>query len=231
MQWGETMDRMRKEASMVFGVPESMMGDASGRTFDNADAEYAIFLEHRFAPLIGLIDDQLDVLTGGYADDLYLRHDMSDLWVLKRHRRAEEDRMAAELERGTITFNDYRDFLNLEPIDAPWARVHWIHPGLLAGYVHDPGDATEASKAPMGGQPAAPDPGATAQAGAAQGAGIASYNAQTNANAASLRLVAGGAQGRPISGGQGGFEQRDARTPELEGKQGGARYPGSPAWR
>lgn len=240
LQWGDTMDRMRKEASIIFGVPESMMGDASGRTFDNADAEYSIFLEHRFAPFIGLVDDQLDVLTGGYSDDLWLRHDLSDVWVLKRHRRAEEDRMAAELERGTITYNDYREFKGLEPIDAPWARVHWLPPGKAAAYADDPADGTAAAKTPLLGAPQPADPGAEAQAGAQQGAAIASFNAQTNAGAARLRLAAADGQARQVSGGQGGFELRHDRPRELEaadpadveveGKQSRARA-GRPTWR
>jgi HK97 family phage portal protein len=243
MQWGEVMDRMKKEASMVFGVPESMMGDASGRTFDNADAEYAIFLEHRFAPLVGMIDDQLDMLAGD-DPELYLAHDLDDVWVLKRHRRAEEDRMAADLDRGAITYNDYREFRGLEPIDAPWAKVHWVTPGKLAGYAVDPADAAAAASAPMGGQSQPVDPGAAAQAGAAQGAELAGYNAQTNANAANLRLVAGEGQGRSPGGGSGALALTHARTaaleaaptPELEGKESRARAdrrPGvePPVWR
>lgn len=234
MQWGEVMDRMRKEASMTFGVPESMMGDASGRTFDNADAEYGIFMEHRFAGLAGMIDDQLDVLTGAYSDDLWLRHDLSDVWVLKRHRRAEEDRMAAELERGVITYNDYREFLGLEAIDAPWARVHWIMPNKAAGYADDAGDADEAAKTPIlsPGAGAAPaDPGMEAQNGAALGAGLASYNAQTNANAATMRQAVAQGQGRSSGGGFGALQLAHARPAELEGKESRAR-PGRPAtWR
>lgn len=178
MQWGEVMDRMKHEASMVFGVPESMMGDASGSTFDNADAEYAIFLEHRFAPLIELIDDQLDLLTGGYDDDLWLRHDLSDLWVLKRHRRAEEDRQAEELRRGTITMNEYRAFLGLPGIDAPWANVHWFEPNKAAGHDGDATIADEAVKAPIlspggGGGAPPPDPGGDpGQQGGDQGGGF-----------------------------------------------------------
>ncbi|MBC8094082.1 MAG: phage portal protein, partial [Pseudonocardia sp.] len=120
MQWSEVMDRMKREATMVFGVPESMMGDASGRTFDNADAEYAIFWEHRMGPLLALLDDQLDVLTpGGFDDELYLRHDTSDVWVLSRHKRAEQDRAAADLGRGAITIDDYRERIGLERLDVP----------------------------------------------------------------------------------------------------------------
>lgn len=226
MEWTSTMDRMRKEASIIFGVPESMMGDASGRTFDNADAEYSIFLEHRFAGLIGMIDDQLDVLTGGYADDLWLRHDLSDLWVLKRHRRAEEDRMANELDRGTITMNEYRDFLHLPPIDAPWARVHWFLPGKAAGDDGASGDAKAAAETPIlqgGGPPA--DPGAEAQAGAAQGAGIASFNAQTNSAGARL---AGREQLRLAAAHTDGLET--GAVGDVEGKQGRA-HSRAPSWR
>lgn len=234
MQWSEVMDRMRKEASIVFGVPESMMGDASGRTFDNADAEYSIYLEHRFAPLIGMIDDQLDMLTGGASDDVYLLHDLSDVWVLKRHRRAEEDRWAADLDRGAITFNDYREFRGLTPIDAPWARVHWLPPGKAAGWQQQAGDAAEAAAAPMLGQAQAADPAAEAQAGAEMGSQLGAYNAATEANANRLRLVAGQSQGRDTGGG--GLELAHGRPAELEtaapleleGKEGRARAGGGP---
>lgn len=33
-QWADTMDRMRKEVSIAFGTPESVLGDASGRCVD-----------------------------------------------------------------------------------------------------------------------------------------------------------------------------------------------------
>lgn len=203
----------------------------TGNTFDNADAEYGIFMEHRFAPLAELVDDQLDVLTGGYSDDLWLRHDLSDVWVLKRHRRAEEDRMAAELERGVITLNDYREFLGLDPIDASWARVHWIAPGKAAGHVDDAGDGKEAANTPVLGQPQPADPGAEAQAGAEMGAGIASYNAQTNAAAANLRQVTAAGQGRSSGGGFGALTLAHGKPLELEGKQSRGRPGRAAIWR
>jgi HK97 family phage portal protein len=244
MQWGEVMDRMKHEAAMTFGVPESLMGDASGSTFDNADAEYAIFLEHRFAPLMELIDDQLDLLTGGYDDDLWLRHDLSDLWVLKRHRRAEEDRMAEELSRGVITYNEYREFLGLPEIDAPWARVHWIPPNMAAGYETDPGDAEEAVKTPIltaggGGMGAAPpepgadqsgdqggfDQGGFDQGGFDQGGG---FGALLDAGGDQLALPPGAADGGDGAGmrdaGQDQFTLAHGRpVAGLEGKEGRAR--------
>lgn len=229
VQWGDIMDRMRKEASIVFGVPESMMGDASGRTFDNADAEYAIFMEHRFAPLVKLVDDQLDALTGEDDDDLWLRHDLDDVWVLKRHRRADEERMAADLDRGAITMNEYRKFRGLDPIDAPWARVCWVMGGKAAGWVEDEGDAAAAAAAPMIGSPPPGDSGGTPgepgpQFGNAPNpAELASFNAQTNANAANLRGVAADGQGRSPGGGAGQLQLAHLAPRQLEGKQGRAR--------
>jgi HK97 family phage portal protein len=253
MQWPEVMNQMRKEASIVFGVPESLMGDSSGRTFDNADAEYATFWETRVGPLIDLLDDQLDVLTGGFADDTYLRHDVSDVWVLARHKRTEEDRAVADYNSGLITIDDVREVKGHERLDIPATRVLLLPPQkvIVAQSEEAADDAKAVAELPMlgspsgGGAPAGGDAGGGADA--AQTQQLASYNAQTNANAARLRLVAGQAQGRPTSGGVGAFSQRDAlgddgEVPEVkaapdadvEGEQRGAREAGAfrpPAWR
>ncbi len=236
MQWGDVMDRMKAEAAMVFGVPVSMMGDASGRTFDNADAEYSVFMEHRFAPLLALLDDQLDILTGGYSDDLWLRHDLSDVWVLARHRRSQEDRASADQAAGILTIDDVREVKGLPRLDVPASRVLWVPPGRLAvadGEEGHDADAADAAAAPQGGMAQPADPAEAAREGAAEGAEIASYNAQTNA--AGLRVVGGVGGGAPI-----GLDQRSAPvpapppTPELEGKQSRARdraRPPAPVWR
>lgn len=252
MLWGEVMDRMRSEASMTLGVPQSLMGDASGSTFDNADAEYAIFMEHRFAPFIGGIDDQIDVLSGADMDDAYIRHDTSDVWVLKRHRRADEDRMAADLDRGAITFNEYREFRGLGPIDAPWAKVCWIAPQKIAGYVSDPGDAASAAQAPMAGAAAAGQGPGMGLGDAGAGMGTADpLDTPGNTLAlpagpsggADLRQLTAGGQGRSPGGGQdgNGFEMAHlshdeieaAGLGELEGKQSRARADRAPrpTWR
>jgi HK97 family phage portal protein len=252
VQWPEIMDQMRKEASIIFGVPESLMGDASGRTWDNADAEYSAFWETRLGPLLGLIDDQLDVLTGGFADDLYLRHDTSDVWVLARHKRTREDRAAADHAAGLLTVDDVREVKGLPRLDVPASRVLLVPPGKVVVPLSAAAqaDADDVAELPMMGTPTAGDGAAVDPAEVQQ---LASYNAQTNANATRLRLVAGAAQGRPTSGGAGVLERRSAdggdaeaaaevkaaeRDPEqdLEGEQSGARdhraaFPAPPTWR
>ena len=159
-QWGDTMDRTKREICVAFGLPESVVSDASGQTFDNADADYAKAWEHGMLPLFRLLDAQLDVITpGGFDDDTYLAHDVSDVWVLGRYKRAREDRAVADFNSGIITIDEVREIKDLEPLKVPGTRVLWVPAGRLAIADADPahdGDAEAAGKAPMGGQPPAP---------------------------------------------------------------------------
>lgn len=160
MMWGDTMDRTKREICVAFGFPESVISDSSGETFDNSDADYAKAWEHGLLPLFGLLDAQLDVLTpGGYDDDTYLAHDVSDVWVLGRYQRAREDRAVADFNSGLMTIDEVREAKELEPWDVPATRVLWIPTGRLAvgdeESAHD-GDAEAAGKAPLGGQPPQP---------------------------------------------------------------------------
>jgi len=161
MQWGDTMDRTKREICVAFGLPESVVSDSSGQTFDNSDADYAKAWEHGMLPTFDMLDTQLDVLTpGGYDDDTYLSHDVSDVWVLGRYQRAREDRAIADFNAGIITIDEVREIKDLDPWNVPATRVLWIPPGRLAVGDEDPahdGDAEAAGKAPLGGQPPPPE--------------------------------------------------------------------------
>lgn len=183
-QWGDTMDRMRRELSIAFGVPESVLGDASGRTFDNADAEYEGFWQHKMGPLLRMLDAQLDVLTpGGYDDDIFLQHDVSDVWVLGRHKRAEQDRALAQYQAGAVTLDYVREKLEQEPLNIPATRTLHIPPGKIIAddgtHEHD-GDADAVAALPMMGTPQPVDPAAAAQAGAEQGSALGARIAENN---------------------------------------------------
>jgi hypothetical protein len=112
----------------------------------------------------------------------------------------------------------------------PATRVLWVPAGSLAvGDDDHPDDAADAAAAPQGGMPppAEGDGGTTPE----QAGDVASYNAQTNAAAARLRVV-GGTNGATNAG----LQLRHAQpaeleaggSPELEGKEGGARADGVP---
>lgn len=126
LMWGELSKAAKEDICSAFGVPPSLVTGASGETFDNADADYAAFWELREKPFLGIVDDQLDVLTGGYDDDMLLRHDLSGVWVLGRHQREREDRAAADLDRGVITYNEYREITGRERVKNAAADVLWI---------------------------------------------------------------------------------------------------------
>lgn len=237
MMWDNLQKFTRADIAIAFGVPESVLGDASGRTFDNADAEYAMFWEHRMQPLLASLDDQLDILTsGGWDDDLFLWHNTSDVWVLGRHQREREDRAAADLERGAITIDEYRQITGKDPWDVPATRVLYVAAGRVpVGDAKHPGDADETAKLQQLGMGQPADPGAEAQAGAAIGSAEGARIANDNVNAQRLRLVAGEGRAAPA------LEQRDLLggrvVLELEGEQsrarpGGEGEPGGPAeWR
>jgi HK97 family phage portal protein len=212
-QWSEGMDRMRKEIAMTFGVPESVMGDASGRTFDNSDAEYEVFWSQTMKTLLDLLDDQLDILTGDYDDTLYLRHSVADVWVLNRHKREEIKQAGDDFAAGLITLDEYRVIAGKEPFNQPWSRVVMLPGGKVPAGT--PEDVAEVAKLQMLGSPPAPDPATEAQAGAQQGAAAGIRQAENINNARSLRLV----DQRP-----GALEQRGIENMiELEGRETSAR--------
>lgn len=231
-QWGDTMDRMRKEISIVFGTPESVLGDASGRTFDNADAEKANWQEDTLVPLWAMLDDQLDVLTGAYDDTLFLRHDISDLWLLKRHQRADADRAAQDFAEGRCTLDEYCVAVGRPPYNQPWSRVVYLPTGTVPAGA--PEDVAEVVKLQQLGMGMAADPAEEARAGAEQGSQLGARMADNINNSRQLRLAASG--GRAVSGALDGKDLRPGGGPPLidldaldryarerEGKQGGAR--------
>lgn len=231
-QWSDTMDRMRKEVSIAFGTPESVLGDASGRTFDNADAEKANWLEDTVTKMADLLDDQLDILTGSWDDVLFLRHDYSQEWVLGRHKRDEIDRASADLKEGRITLNQWYVIAGREEIDEPWARVLFLPSGVvLAGA---PEDIEAMAKLPMLGTPQAADPEVEARRGAGIGSQLGVRAADNINSATNVRML--NAAGRGGTGPR-ALEQRDALamlTAEgLEGKESSARERGGDAagWR
>jgi HK97 family phage portal protein len=158
MLWGELSKATKEDICAAFGLAPSLVFGASGETFDNADADYAAAWEHRIKPLLGLVDDQLDVLTGGYDDDLLLRHDLSGVWVLGRHRREEQDRAAADLDRGAITYNEYREITGREPVKAAAADVLWVAAAGKMAVAADESTARDAVDTPVATALPAPNP-------------------------------------------------------------------------
>lgn len=197
LMWGELSGATRKDISMTFGVPESVLGDASGRTFDNADAEYELFWMGRMLSLCRTLDDQLDILTGGYDDDLFLRTDLSKVYVLGRHQRAEEDRASADFKDGIRTLDEAREVKRLDPLDVPGSRVIWLPGGAIP--LGSPEDTEAAAQLKTAGVAEPADPGESAQIGAARGAAIGQRINENNTDARTLRLAASNGNRAPVA--------------------------------
>jgi HK97 family phage portal protein len=214
LMWGELSNATKEDISMVFGVPRSILTDSAGQTFDNTDADWAIFWEGRMKSLLGTVDDQLDILTGGYDDELYLRHDLSDVWVLGRHEREQADRAAADLERGAINVDEYREITGREPIGVPATQVLWLPTnGRMAAGESDL--AIEAAATPLaGGGQSAPE-----DAGEEPPVELPAGRSDT------MRLLPAGR--RQAGGGAENENLEREPPPDKEGKQGPPRLGGS----
>lgn len=174
MQHVETRQATKKEILMAFGVPETRAGDASGRTFDNADAETEMYWRDTMRAHCDLIDQAFDTLTaGGIEDDIFTVHDTSSIYVLNRDEKDKEGRYAAMFQDGLITADEFRDETGKDPMDRPGSKVLWIgNQGKMP--VGEEEDEKTLQEIMGGGGGGAPPPGAPGdQTGQGQDQGAA----------------------------------------------------------
>ena len=150
MQWLEAINMTKEDIMLAFGVPESVMGNASGRTYDNADAEKENFWEDTMLPHNGAIARAMDMLTGAIDDDKFLGHDYDKVEVLQRWKRQRHDKLLAEYEAKLITLDEYRAGVGRAPMGVAGARVIWLDNGVILG---SDADAQQASQLPQVGMP------------------------------------------------------------------------------
>lgn len=113
-QWLEAIRASKEDIMIAFGVPESVLGNASGRTFDNADAEYELFWTHTMVPHCEAIAGGFDVFTGANNDDTVMAFDYRTIDVLQRQERRKRDAAIQEFMNGAITWNEMRDKIGEE---------------------------------------------------------------------------------------------------------------------
>ena len=199
VQWQDAVAGSKEDILLAFGVPESVIGNASGRTFDNADAEFEIFWSVTMLPFLDAIGAGFDILTpGGNEDNLVVAHDISTVDVLQRQKRAREERSMAEFKAGTLTIDEYLESVGRDPLKVPGTEVLWLPQGMVPVGKDDKVTQAAASLMPVG-QPQQ-DPQAAAQAGAEagvqQGVAVAQRNFENQNAARALRLA--GKQGDPF---------------------------------
>ncbi len=171
MAYGEMAGIVKDEILAAFGIGESQLGNASGRTFDNADAE-----EYNFwtKPMV----NHNELIAGAFADDLpegatgYLDTSKVEALELAERKRREEARQ--EWNMGLRSADEYRPLAKLPPLNNPQSRALWFSPAkapvpanpedaaVLLGGAEGGAPGTEPGEAPPGANPGGPGPAAGA---------------------------------------------------------------------
>lgn len=158
-QYTELISTNKQDIMLAFGVPESVMGNASGRTYDNADAEdeffwtktevpYALGCARGLQPLLG------SPLRNG---NIHMGIDFSKIEVLQRQTQARHEKQANEVAGGLDNIDAYRIATGKKPYNVPATRALILPNGLLIG--QDEADQAALDKmVPIGGR-AMPQPG------------------------------------------------------------------------
>ena len=111
----DVLRRLTKEEILAaFGVPESVIGNAAGRTFSNAAEEGRVFWSETMNPHLELLSRGLDVLDENY----YVTFDTSTVPVLELAKQEKERHFLQEVQSGLITPNEYREMTGKVKVDA-----------------------------------------------------------------------------------------------------------------
>lgn len=113
-QYIEARAANKEEILIAFGVPESILGNASGRTFSNSDVEVDIFWRETMLPHLTLIERSFDTLDED--PDTFISHDLSSVAVLDRDNRERSAFHLDELKQGAISIDEYRLLTGRNPV-------------------------------------------------------------------------------------------------------------------
>ncbi|MFI6686615.1 phage portal protein [Streptomyces sp. NPDC050485] len=161
MAYETTSKTAKDEILAAFGVAESIIGNASERTYANADREEWNFWQHTELPHLALIASGFDLdLDDGWT----VRFNTSPVEALEYPRRQRREEARAEWNAGLITVDEYREIAGRRPFNVPHTRALWISPqkapvpaneqdAAALGVAQDP--AAGALPGMPGGQPAA----------------------------------------------------------------------------
>jgi HK97 family phage portal protein len=145
----------KEEILAAFGVPESVIGNAAGRTFSNAAEEVRVFWMETMQPHLEIMARAMDEL-----DELhYVDFDTSQLPAIIAVKQEKDRFLKEELTNGAISFNEYREGTGRKKVDSDLADSLLANPNLTPiGNTEKPYEAPAPLGAP--GAPGAPVPGA-----------------------------------------------------------------------
>lgn len=131
ISWSEMLKGTKDDFLIAFGVPESVLGNASGRTWDNAETELTVFWENTMLPHCDAFTNGLDRLTGDTSDDEKLLMDYSGVEALQRAKRAKDARADADFAAGLISHDEWRTRRGEQPWNVQGSRIITLPNGFV----------------------------------------------------------------------------------------------------
>lgn len=116
----------KEEILAAFGVPESIIGNASGRTYANAAEEGKVFWMETMAPHLEMLARGFDALD----DKHYFDFDTSQVPMLIIAKQEREAYLLNEFTSGLITANEYRKATGREEVVSDLADTMLANPNL-----------------------------------------------------------------------------------------------------
>ena len=116
----------KEEILASFGVPESVIGNAAGRTFNNASEEVSVFWNETMSPHLEVLARALDELD----DEHYIDFDTSDVPYLILAKQERERYLMQELQAGLISPNEYRGGTGRKTVESDLADSLLMNPNL-----------------------------------------------------------------------------------------------------
>ncbi len=95
----------KEEILAAFGVPESIIGNSSGRTFSNAMEEGKVFWMETMSPHLDLIARSFDKID----DSFFVDFDVNNVPILVLAKQERERHHLTEFQTGLISANEYRE--------------------------------------------------------------------------------------------------------------------------
>lgn len=115
-QYTDTRKITKEEILMGFGVPEPVIGNSAGRTYDNAEMERLIFWKETMLTHIEMITRPFDRILQENDEDLYLGVDLSRVDVLQRDEAKRREALRADVDAGVRSIDEFREAVGLKKL-------------------------------------------------------------------------------------------------------------------
>ena len=158
------MRQLTKEEILAsFGVPESVIGNAAGRTFSNAAEELRVFWMETMLPHLEPIARGLDELDEKY----YLDFDTSTVPILIISKQERQRYLMDEFQQGLISVNEFREQTGRNKVESEIADQLLSNPNLVPiANTEKPFSPEEQQPVAAGGAVPAPEGAVPGQEGA-----------------------------------------------------------------